>query len=503
MIEFIKKQSEFIKTQSELITKQSTIKIIKIVAIVLAVCAMAVAEDDTNIVSQKEVMTPLDVKMQKEISIDFREMAIDDVITSLADQADVDIIKSPEVIGNVTAKLTNVPLSEALTNILSAHGYGYVKSKNMIRVMPLDKMTTLAERLVDRVYRITYADVTEVEKALSKFLSDRGSISSNPGTSNIIITDTESKIKAIDTFIEEIDRITPQILVEVRIYDVTYTENFDWEVAWNVGFNNIQGSGLNSDGDSSTTGTSEIDSTGNGIAAASSVTRVKNKPFAASSFDTVNGGSFRIGLLTDAIDIDIALNMLHKQVAAKLLANPRLLVLDNETARFEIIREIPYTELSDTATGGSEALTYTVFKNVGVKLEVTPHVTKDDLVKLKVTPEFGVVVGTTQAGDAPTVDTRLINTTALVRSGQTIVIGGLRKRESSKDIFKTPFLGDLPLIGGLFRQENDEVLTNELIVFITPKIVIEPTLSPDEIRVLEQTDIPSAKNPAERADFAD
>jgi len=204
MIEFIKKQSELIKKQSELITKQSTVKIVKIVAIVLAVCAMAVAEDDTNIVSQKEVMTPLDIKMQKEISVDFKEMAIENVITSLADQADVDIIKSPEVIGNVTAKLTNVPLSEALTNILSAHGYGYVKSKNMIRVMPLSQMTTLAERLVDRVYRITYADVTEVEKALRNFLSARGSISSNPGTSNIIITDIESKIKAIDTFIEEI-----------------------------------------------------------------------------------------------------------------------------------------------------------------------------------------------------------------------------------------------------------------------------------------------------------
>ena len=96
---------EFIKKQSELITKQSTIKIVKIVAIVLAVCAMAVAEDDTNIVSQKKVMTPLDIKMQKEISVDFKETPIEDVITIIADQANVDIIKSPEVVGNVTATL--------------------------------------------------------------------------------------------------------------------------------------------------------------------------------------------------------------------------------------------------------------------------------------------------------------------------------------------------------------------------------------------------------------
>lgn len=496
---------EFIKKKSELITKQSSVKVIKIVVIVLAVCAMAVAEDTTNIVSQKEVMTPLDVKMQKEISIDFKETPIEDVITIIADQANVDIIKSPEVMGNVTAKLTNVPLSEALTNLLSAHGYGYVKSQNMIRIMPLSQMTTLAERLVDRVYRITYADVKDVEKALTQFLSDRGSISSNPGTGNIIITDTESKIKAIDTFIEEIDRITPQILVEVRIYDVSYSDNFDWRSAWNVGFNNMDASGPNSDGDGDgdgvyDTGTPEIDRTGGGIGVANSVTRVQNKPFAASSFDMVNGGAFRIGILTDAIDIDIALSMLQKQVAAKLLANPRLLVLDNNTANFEIIREIPYTQVQDTAAGGVDAITSTVFKNVGVKLEVTPHVTKDDLVKLHVMPEFGVVVSTAADG-TPTVDTRAIDTTALVKNNQTIVIGGLRKREASTTINKTPFFSDIPLIGGLFQSEDDDVTTNELLVFITPKIMIEPTLSPNEMRLLGETEIPSVKMAQEEKGF--
>jgi type IV pilus assembly protein PilQ len=483
---------EFIKKQSELITKQSSVKVVKIIAIVLAVCAMAVAEDTTNIVSQKEVMTPLDVKMQKEISIDFKETSIGDVITIIADQADVDIIMSPEVMGNVTAKLTNVPLSEALTNLLSAHGYGYIKSQNMIRVMPLSQMTTLAERLVDRVYRITYADVKDVEKALAQFLSDRGSISSNPGTGNIIITDTESKIKAIDTFIEEIDRITPQILVEVRIYDVSYSDNFDWRTAWNVGFNNLTDSGQNSDGGND--GTDEIDRTGGGISQSdpdNSVTRVKNKPFAASSFDMVNGGAFRIGILTDAIDIDIALSMLQKQISAKLLANPRLLVLDNNTANFEIVREIPYTEVNNTSAGG--AMSNTVFKNVGVKLQVTPHVTKDDLIKLHVMPEFGVVSGTYAVGAAPTVDTRAIDTTALVRNNQTIVIGGLRKREATTTINRTPFFSDIPLIGGLFKSEDDDVLTNELLVFITPKIIVEPTLSPDEMRLLEETDVPSVK----------
>jgi len=471
------------------VKKQSVINAIKVIAVVFVVCAMAVAEDSVNIdvASQKEVLTQLDVRMNKEISIDFVEMAIGDVIASIADQADVDIIVSPEVVGLVTAKLTDVPLSEALTNILSAHGYGYVKSENMIRVVPLAQMTTMAERLVDRVYRITYADVTEVERALEKFLSDRGSISSNPGTSNIIVTDTESKVKAIDTFIEEIDRITPQILVEVRIYDVTHTDNFDLGIAWNVGTNHVP------------SGATSVDTTDHGVAKKtypessagdSAKTRLNSKLFAAGSFDQTVGGAIRLGFLSNAVDLDVSLNMLHKQLGAKLLANPRIMVLDNDTAIFKIIREIPYEEAQDTSEGG--VITSTKFKEVGIELEVTPHVTKDDLIKMHVIPEFGVHVGST---DPPTVDTRIIDTVTLVKDNQTIVLGGLRKREVTQTVSKTPFFGDLPLVGDLFRDDTDEVVTNELVVFITPKIVIKPTLSPQEAEVLEKTNAPAAKMP--------
>ena len=475
------------------IKKQSFINAIKVIAIIVVICAMAVAEDTVNVVSQKEVLTQLDVRMNKEISIDFVEMPIGDVIASIADQANVDIIVSPEVVGLVTAKLTDVPLSEALTNILSAHGYGYVKGESMIRVVPLAQMTTMAERLVDRVYRITYADSTEVERALEKFLSDRGSISSNPGTSNIIVTDTESKIKAIDTFIEEIDRIIPQIMVEVRIYDVTHTDNFDLGIAWNVGANHTErGATLP---DSTDHGVTNKTYPG-GVVTDTAKTRIDNKLYAAGSFDQTVGGAIRLGFLGGAFDLDVSLNMLHKQIGAKLLANPRIMVLDNDTALFKIIREIPYTEVSETSAGGS--MTSTSFKEVGIELEVTPHVTKDDLIKLHIIPEFGVQVGSTTP---PTVDTRMIDTVALIRDNQTVVLGGLRKREVTQTISKTPFFSDLPLIGDLFRDDADEVVTNELIVFITPRIIIKPTLSPQEAEVLEKTNAPAAKMPESKFEY--
>ena len=169
------------------------------------------------------------------------------------------------------------------------------------------------------------------------------------------------------------------------------------------------------------------------------------------------------------------------------------MVLDNGTAHFKIVREIPYEEESDTQQGG--LITSTKFKDVGVELEVTPHVAKDGMLRLHVIPKFSVRVGTS---DPPTVDSREIDTVALIKDGQTVVLGGLRKRETTQTIYKIPLLGDIPLIGGLFRDEVESVTTNELLVFITPKIIIQPTLSPDEKRALKETDVPAAKNPKTR-----
>ncbi len=149
----------------------------------------------------------LEKRLKRKISVEFRNTAIEDALMLMADQADVDIVKSPAVTGSVTVKLTDVPLKEALDNILAAYGYRYIADKNMIRVAPADEIEQVAERIVRRIYRIRYAGVKEVESALRRFISKYGSLSSFPSKSNIIVTDTESQIKAIDEFIKEVDRV--------------------------------------------------------------------------------------------------------------------------------------------------------------------------------------------------------------------------------------------------------------------------------------------------------
>ncbi len=457
-----------------------------------------------EVILKKEVLTTIEQRMQKKISVDFRNTPIEDVIRIMAEQVGVDIIKSPSVTGNVTATLTNAPLQEALDNILAAHGYGYVASENMIRIAPTAELAEKSEKLVSKIYRITYADVTEVEKSLRSFISQRGSISANPGTSNIVVTDSESKIKAIDTFLQEVDRITPQILVEARIYDITSTDRFDLGVEWQVGRNSPF---------FSTAGTPLL---GTGGIASPATTNVSGAtdPFTTGLFNgttpksTATTGLVRFGFLNSSIDIDAVLRAQQEKLNAKLLANPRVMVLDNQKAEFKIVRQIPYQQLNQGG-GTSAAFGTTEFKEVGVTLEVIPHVTRDGMVRLKLKPKFSVQTGSVNIGagtvsgsySQPIIDERTADTALLVKDGMTVVLGGLRKKEVSKQNNKIPLLGDLPLAGALFRFEAEETINSELVVFITPHIVVEqPVLSQNEVLQLGVTEFPPPKVSNSRAE---
>jgi len=472
-------------------TKYTGLKIWLALVIATTVFVPALAEDSGDISGKKNILTSLEERMQKRISVDFRDTPIEDVIRIMADQADVDIIKSPKVSGTVTATLTDVPLQEALNNILAAQGCGYVASENMIRVAPLSEITESSEVLITRIYRITYADVKEVEASLKKFVSKSGSLSANLGTSNVIVTDTESRIKAIDTFISEIDRITPQILVEARIYDITSKDKLDLGIKWQAGRNTIYGTG--------------------GITGVGTNPTDRTDPFMTGTFNSTaektehSTGALRFGWLNDSIDIDVLLKAQQDKIDAKLLANPRVLVLDNQTAQIKIITEKPYIELSETSGGGSMGTTK--FREIGVTLKVTPHLTRDDMVRLLLKPEFSVETGTVNVGTVaqqypqPVVDRREAETTLLIKNGQTIVLGGLRKKEVTKEVNKIPLLGDLPLVGVLFRFNGESTINSELVVFVTPWIVRQPLLSPTEQKQFDATEFNGPQPELTRAEL--
>jgi type IV pilus secretin PilQ/predicted competence protein len=443
-----------------------------------------------------ELLSPVQQRMQQEISLDFKDTLIDDVLMIMAKQADVDIIKSPKVEGTVTATLTDVPLAEALTSILEAHGYAYVTTDNIIRVVPKDEIFEVREKLISRVFRITYADVRDVERALRQFISEQGAISANPGTSNIIVTDTESKVKAINSFIEEIDRITPQILVSAQIYDVTSQDNLDLGVKWQAGTATNFGQ------------PTENQIWGNDFGTVGNIVGGITKTAIGSTFNSgINQadttGLMRFGIVNDSISMDAAIFAAQDDVRAKLLANPRVLVLDNEEAEIKIVEEIPYQQLTQSTEGGQGVGT-TEFRDVGVELRVTPHLTREGLIHLTLNPKFSTITGSVNivsGGDnipQPVVATRETTTTALIKDQQTVVIGGLKKQDKIQETSKIPFLGDLPLLGALFRFEGESTVNSELVVFITPQIIVNPTLSEEEQKYLADAvyvspDLPETK----------
>jgi len=513
-----------------LMKKYGALRFVMVFAVVCLSWAIAVAQTGNEEPGGKAGLTELERRMQKKVYVDVNDVPIDTVIRQLVEQADLDIIKSPNVIGNVTVTLTDVPLEEALNNILAVHNCTYVLTENVVRIITTAELVEKAEPILTKTYEIVYVDATEVVTALDKFKSSQGSVSSIKGTSYIIVTDTESKIREITALLDKIDRITPQVLVEARIYDITIREGFDLGVDWHVGRNtpltNITETRTRTRTDTTTgpTNTSEqiitttddtVDPNNTGVVNVitqtikpavtgyqiediDEITKEnsqtwlreayrKSKPFAGGSFDTMSGGTVRFGLLNDAVDVEFVLNILHTEKNAKLLANPRILVLDNETALFNIVTEHPYVER--TISGGT--VTESVrFKPVGINLQVTPHVTRGGMVRLHIVPEFGVFVERVQlaTSNVPVVDTRKVDTIALIGDGQTVVLGGLRKKDSTQNIYKVPLLGDLPLLGGLFKSETEETITSELVIFITPRVIAqEPVLSLDEQLALEET----------------
>jgi hypothetical protein len=183
------------------------------------------------------------------------------------------------------------------------------------------------------------------------------------------------------------------------------------------------------------------------------------------------------------------------------------MVLDNATANFGTVRQVPYRELLQVSR--EDPMTYTAFKDVGVQLEVTPQIAEDGMIKLHIVPEFGMLVSQNAVNvltskddfgrdvyqnvlDMPTVDVRRTDTVALVKDGQTIAIGGMRKREASKTLSKVPLLGDIPLLGNLFRSRTESVLINELVILITPRIINLTGSVPGELREYGKNGIPKA-----------
>jgi type IV pilus assembly protein PilQ len=461
--------------------KSTRLSVLAICAVVCLCGVTAVAQDEsaqTVDAESQEILTDIERKLQKVVPlIDANDLPISLVLKQLIDQTDVNLVVSPKVTGQVTVSLTNVTLKEALQTILEVHGAAYIAGENVISILPIEDMKPVTEMLVTETFQVKHVDVNDVGKALKEFISKDGSVSSIAGSSHIIVTDTQSKIRDIGKLLNKVDGVTPQVLVEVRIYDVTSKDNLDLGVEWGASRRTnrslLTGAAIEDDITISESGSDAYVHSKTDPSVASGFGGATNKTGAATS------AFLRVGLLNESIDIDARLRAELEDIDAKLLANPRILVVDKLEAVFDIVTEHPYVERTISSSGITETVN---FKEVGVKLVVTPQITANGAVRMHIAPEFGVVIGQVQvsSSDVPIVDKRKFDTTAVVKDGETVVLGGLRKKDTTIQVNKVPLLGDIPILGNLFKFQGEATTVNELVIFITPRIITDLDMSEGE-----------------------
>ncbi len=305
------------------------------------------------------------------------------------------------------------------------------------------------QRLKVAYFHTQYVPADSVKEALTAVLSTAGRVATMPIENRLVIVDYASNIAMARRVLDKLDQPRPQVRITALIYDISLQDVEDFGFNWSS-----SGKGTSLDSDGNAKQALKFDST----------TLI---PFATDAI----GGTATLRSLSKHFDITTVATLLQSAKDARLLANPNITVMDNEVANMNSIQEIPYQQFTASPQGAASGVATTAFKEVGIKLNVTPTVAADGTIQLLVSQEFSRVAGVTGSGDIPIIDTRKADTTVRVANRRTIVIGGLRQRSDTGDFNGIPFLKDVRFIGPLFRSRHTTVRESELIVFLMPEIV--------------------------------
>jgi type II secretory pathway component GspD/PulD (secretin) len=285
---------------------------------------------------------------------------------------------------------------------------------------------------------LKFLDATNLGIAVKKMSSEYGSISVDKNSNSLIVCDTKRNLEMILVQIRKADKTPEQIRVEVVIADVVLDDDTEIGIDWNRIFESKRDlQGVQTLVPEALSGAGEL---------GAHLTYTK--------LDSISG----------------ALHALQQVRNVEILANPSLFVISGGEGFIKTIEEIPYEEVSDTATGGEAALTSTQFKEVGVTLTVKAIVTDDGKILMTIQPEQSVTTGDTVSGSVPNVDKRSARTTLLMDDGEVVIMGGLKRKETTITKKQVPLLGDLPLVGFIFTNSRTKIKNTELLVFISPHI---------------------------------
>ena len=421
-------------------------------------------------------------KEGKLISINFQDIPVRNVLQLIADYNDFNLVVSDSVAGNLTLRLDGVPWQQVLDIILQVKGLDKRVDGNVILVAPKAELDLREQQALEKsrleeelgelkseIIKINFAKATDIadmiggEGAVS-MLSDRGSITIDERTNSLLIRELEENIAVIRGIIESLDIPVKQVQIEARIVTVTEGNLDELGVRWGVSSTN--GSfkvGGSIEGNHPSQITPYDDNGGN-----SAIDDFLNVNLGATS-PNASSIAFQVAKLGSDTLLDLELSALQQESKAEIISSPRLITTNKKPAYIEQGTEIPYLESS------SSGATSVAFKKAVLSLKVTPQITPDNrlVLDLSVTQDRPGQVVKTGTGEAVAIDTQRIGTQVLVNNGETVVLGGIFQHSVSSTVDKVPLLGDLPVLGALFRRSYENVGKSELLIFVTPKVVIQ------------------------------
>ncbi len=418
----------------------------------------------------------------KKISLDFQDADIIPIFRLLGDISGYNVVVNPEVKGKITLKLINVPWDQALDVILRTFHLAKIIDGNIIRVLPtaavakeLDdaakskKAAADAGDLKTRIFQINYADTKNLMSAIdkAKLLSTRGSISLDERGSSIIANDVEQNLEKIGALIRELDQEqmqARQVIIEARIVEVNSDYSKDLGISWGAFFRNPPTLGDNNFFVNQTgTGTQSSTTTSTSTVTSTPVDPLVNLP--AKSI----AGQIGLGYINRAATfaLNLQLSAMETTGNGKIISSPRIMTMNNETAKIIQGRKL---QLPSTDNDGKPKLQEVP---INLELEVTPRITPSGAIQMKTKIKKDEFLNLITAGSNVGVDTTQheVNTTVLINSGETLVIGGIFKQATTDGEDGIPGLSKLPVLGRLFKRTSKVDRSTELMVFLTPRVV--------------------------------
>lgn len=401
----------------------------------------------------------------KKISIETSNIDVREALNLITEESGVNMVISEDVKGPLSLKLRQVPWDQALVVIMQAKKLGYSRQGNVLRIAPLqelkaeeDDSTKLAaarknlEPLKVRMFPVSYAKVEDLERKVKDFLGERGRVVGDTRTNSLVVTDIQENLDRAARLIASLDTQPPQVLIESKIVEAleSFTRNIG--VQWNVG-----------GGDGVKLGSSPRGPVTMKPSLTSNPSLMPNKAFM--------GLGLNVGVLDVFGTLNASLALSESEQQVKVISSPRIMTLSNEKADINQTTELPVKNSTVVANAVTESFS---FKALTLKLEVTPQVTADGsvIMKVGVNRQFkGADVSSAQGSTAFGVNSREANTKVLVKNGQTAVIGGIYQSDADTSETGVPYFREIPVLGALFKTKNTSKQKSELLVFLTPRII--------------------------------